>query len=348
MKILLPLAWLYGGIMQVRNWLFDHQWLKQERFALPVINVGNLAVGGTGKTPHTEYLLRLLTEAGWQCAMLSRGYGRKTKGYRRAQGCAPDEVGDEPWQVQQHFPSVRVSVCERRVEGIRRLMEEAQPEVIVLDDAYQHRYVQAGLNLLLTDYARPYDQDAVMPAGRLREFKSGARRAHLVIVTKCPPDLSEAAMRQLEARLQLLPHQQLYFTTLSYGPLYAFGQCGASPKAPCLETARVLLLCGIARPQSLIDYLKPKCRTLDKDLFRDHHHFSAKEMAALEKKAETYDYVITTEKDAARLADYPLSPALRARLWVQPVTISLLKNANQFNQTILNYVTENSRNRKVD
>ncbi|EJX07438.1 tetraacyldisaccharide 4'-kinase [gut metagenome] len=348
MKILLPLAWLYGCIMQIRNWLFDHQWLKQERFALPIINVGNLAVGGTGKTPHTEYLLRLLTEEGWQCAMLSRGYGRKTKGYRRVQGCAPDEVGDEPWQVQQHFPTVRVSVCERRVEGIRKLMEESLPEVILLDDAYQHRYVQAGLNLLLTDYARPYYQDAVMPAGRLREFKSGAHRAHLVIVTKCPPDLSEAAMHEFEERLQLLPHQQLYFTSLSYGPLYAFGQCGDSPKAPQLDQARVLLLCGIARPQSLIDYLQPKCQTLHKDLFRDHHRFSAKEMAALEKKAESYDYVITTEKDAARLADYPLSPALRSRLWVQPVTISLLKNANQFNQTILNYVTENSRNRKVD
>ena len=195
LRLLLPLSWIYAAIMGIRNMLFDKGVLKQTACGVPSICVGNLAVGGTGKTPHTEYLLRLLAAQGLRTAMLSRGYGRRTKGFIEATAASTGaEVGDEPLQVKQKFPDTRVAVCESRVEGCKKLLQTpagTEPQAIVLDDAYQHRYIKAGLYLLLTDFSRLFTRDCVLPAGRLRENRSGARRADAVVVTKCPELLGE-------------------------------------------------------------------------------------------------------------------------------------------------------------
>ena len=351
MKIFLPLSWIYGGVMAFRNWLFDHGHLTQEKIDLPVISVGNIAVGGTGKTPHSEYLLRLLTKQGYKCAMLSRGYGRKSKGYQTARGSQPYQVGDEPWQVQKKFPNVDVCVCEKRVTGIHRLRETIHPEVIILDDAYQHRYVKPGLSILLTDFSRPYYHDQVMPAGRLREFKNGAKRADIILVTKCPKGISGILQQEMTAFLQPRPWQTVYFTYFDYGKLYPFEQREHAEDQPYedLSSSRILLLCGIAQPKSLINYLQPHCQTLKLAAFPDHHNFSDEEIEKLGQEAKAYDWVVTTEKDAARLSSYQLPETLKKRLLVQPVEVRFINNqAEKFNQTILNYVTENTRNSKLD
>lgn len=346
-RILLPFSWLYAGIMALRNWLFDKGILSQTSFDLPVISVGNLAVGGTGKTPHTEYLLQLLSREGHPCAMLSRGYGRQTHGFVEGRDKSPQEIGDEPWQIQRKFPDVRVCVCEKRVEGIRHLLERGpRPDVILLDDAFQHRYVQPGLSLLLTDYRRPYYQDHVLPAGRLRENRGGARRAHLIIITKCPEHLPEAERATIRRQIAPLPGQSVFFTHFAYGNCYAF-----EPERRCgtLCGKRVLLLCGIAQPQPLVAHLQPLCETLDTAFFPDHHDFTAAEIERLGERAAHYEVVVTTEKDAARLSGHSLPDTLSERLWVQPITIKFIHGeSDKFNQIITNYVTENSRNSTVD
>ena len=351
MKLLLPFAWIYGGIMAFRNWLFDQGKLPQTEFDLPVIAIGNLAVGGTGKTPHTEYLLKMLGEQGWHCAMLSRGYGRKTKGFMQVAGNGPQEVGDEPWQVQQKFPQAEVFVCEKRVEGIQRILGRKEvPEIILLDDAYQHRYVKPGLSILLTDYSRPYYSDDVMPAGRLREFRKGYQRAHLLLVTKCPDQLSEKEQRDIIQKLAPLPHQSVFFTCFKYGKIYPYHKkVSIVEKEKDLNDSRILLLCGIARPQQLLDYLRLQCKALEMAFFPDHHNFTQSEIDQLTQQAAHFDKVITTEKDAARLKGYTLSPTFSQRLWVQPIEVHFLNNeSNKFNKIITDYVTENTRNSKLD
>ena len=345
MKILFPFAWIYGSVMAVRNWLFDHGYLSQQSFNLPVISVGNLSVGGTGKTPHTEYLLRLLSHTGKRCATLSRGYGRNTHGYYEAKGNGPSEVGDEPWQIQTKFPNIRVCVCEKRVEGINQMLKANAPEIILLDDAFQHRYVKPGLSVMLTEYSRPYFADYVIPAGRLREFRGGAKRADIIIVTKCPETVSSSKIEDFKKCIAPLPHQRVFFTRFAYGKIYAFAMSENKERivqTEDLKQSHILLLCGIARPKNLIDYLQSKCHTLDVASFPDHHNFTEKEIQELGNRAKRYDKVITTEKDAARLTAYHLPTALKQRLLVQPIEVEFLNNDTQkFNKIIIDYVTKN-------
>lgn len=364
MKIWLPIAWLYGGIMALRNWLFDVGMLPQREYPIPVISVGNLAVGGTGKTPHTEYLLRLLTQQNRSCGVLSRGYGRKTTGYREGKNSSPAEIGDEPWQIQHRFPQARVCVCEKRTIGIEKMSADPSLEVVILDDAYQHRYVKPGLSILLTEYVRPYYTDYILPAGRLRESRKGARRADIIIVTKSPAQLPEEEQRKIIKALAPQPHQQIFFSTFVYGKLYPFShnaqeRTGTSEKEPAPANAceqdgerlkkSALLFCGIARPQGLIDFLRPKFSLFETIVFADHHNFSEKEIEKLAEKARDFDYVITTEKDAARLRSYPLPKTLHDRLWVQPVEVRFLNETHHlFNSIITNYVTAHSRNSQLD
>ncbi len=358
MKVLLPFAWLYAAVMALRNWLFDCGWLKQRTFPLPVISVGNLAVGGTGKTPHTEYILRLLSRSGLFCGMLSRGYGRTTRGFVEGAGSAASAIGDEPWQVQHSCSAVRVCVCEDRCAGLDRMLQsERRPDVVVLDDAYQHRYVKPGLSVLLTDYASLYCDDAVLPAGRLRESAAGARRADVIVVTKCPPHLSRSEQQRIEKRLRPEAHQHLFFSTMAYGNIYnvypeANGLTqGTQEDAPVLRLCqqRVLLVCGIARPQAFIEYFRSRCASVEPLTFADHHRFSSEELSHIGRLAEQVDMVITTAKDAARLSDYELPLALREKLCVQPIEVKFLNDDTpKFNQIIMDYVTENTRDCAVD
>ena len=354
---LLPLSCIYGWGVSLRNKLFDWGWLRSESFSIPVICIGNLAVGGTGKTPHTEYLIRLLQQAGLQVATLSRGYKRKTKGYVLATSrSTAREVGDEPCQMKRKFPHVRVAVDANRRQGIGKLMQLDTPrtDVILLDDAFQHRYVNAGLNILLTDYNRLFCEDRLLPAGLLREPASGKNRAQMVIVTKCPKDIKPIDFNITAKRLQLYPYQQLYFTQVRYGspmPLFPEKNIRAiHPDALTGENTQILLVTGIASPRPMLEEVQRYTRQVTLMDFDDHHEFSAGDLRLIGQKFARLGaknrFILTTEKDAARLKDHPALPSeLKPHIHVLPIEVDFIKKKKDiFNQNILKYVRTHSRN----
>lgn len=352
--LLLPFAWLYGLVVMGRNLLFDAGVLRSRRFPLPVIAVGNLAVGGTGKTPHTEYLLRLLSD--FRVAMLSRGYGRRTVGFALAtdSGRASD-IGDEPAQMHRKFPEVVVAVDENRREGIEILMREQNHpiEVIVLDDAFQHRYVRAGMNLLLTDFYRRFTHDFLMPVGRLREPASGKKRADIIIVTKCPENLSADEAARIRKEMVLQAGQKMFFTTFGYGEAYPLFPQSASVAEQCLAGKPVLLVTGIAKPAPLRRYLEQTAASVTELAFPDHHNFTTIDLRRMSDALASLPQdavVVTTEKDAERLVEMSgLDNRLRRCLLVQPITVRFLfGQQEEFNQNILDYVAKDTRNCAVD
>lgn len=352
-----PVAWLYGVGVELRNKLFDWGWLRSESFSLPVICVGNLAVGGTGKTPHTEYLIRLLRSQRLNVATLSRGYRRKTTGYVLADvQSSVTSIGDEPRQMKAKFPDVRVAVDEDRCHGIRELMklDKPQVDVVVLDDAYQHRRVKAGLNILLTDYHRLLTDDVLLPAGRLREPAEGKARAQVVVVTKCPEDIKPIDFNIITKKLNLYPWQQLFFTGLRYGRLQPVfpGRVKPSDRQEVLDKSKqVLLVTGIAQPAPLVKEMEERAGNVVHLAFGDHHDFNRRDFQRIEECFDSMQgkpcLVVTTEKDATRLKGHPLLPdRLKAHLYALPVEIKILQNQQlAFNQTIINYVRTNPRNR---
>lgn len=359
MKFLLfPFSLIYAAVMAVRNWMFDRGLLSSSSAPIPTICVGNLSVGGSGKTPHTEYLLRLLQSEGWHCGMLSRGYGRCSKGYVAGNGKNALEIGDEPWQIMHSCAPAKVSVCEKRPEGLKRMLEESDaPKVVVLDDAYQHRYITAGLYILLTDYARPYFRDYVLPAGRLREARSGAKRADIIVVTKCPGDLSETEQQRIRKCLRLLPHQSLFFSKMEYGILWnPFSEAdplthGTNVNAPIcnMRTLDALLVCAIAHPEEFVKYFQAQCASVNVLSFPDHHRFTAADISAIADRAQDADIIITTQKDWARLSECDLPDVIKQKLCVQPIEVRFLhQTENTFNQIILDYVTKDSTNSRMD
>lgn len=354
---LLPFSWMYGWGVGLRNKLFDWGWIRSKSFHIPVICIGNLAVGGTGKTPHTEYLIRLLQQAGLQVATLSRGYKRKTKGYILATSqSSAHEVGDEPCQMKQKFPHVRVAVDANRKQGIERLMQMDTPrtDVILLDDSFQHRYVKAGLNILLTDYNRLFCEDCLLPAGLLREPVSSKNRAQIIIVTKCPQDIKPIDFNITAKRLQLYPYQQLYFTQICYGsPIPLFPEKNHRPLLPDSLTGtdtQILLVTGIASPRPMLEEVQKYTRQVTLMAFRDHHDFNANDLNLIAQKFARLKapnrFILTTEKDAVRLKDHPaLSSELKHNIYVLPIKIDFLLNQKEiFNQNILKYVRTHSRN----
>ena len=354
-----PLAWLYGLGVWVRNKCFDWGWLRSESFDLPVICIGNLTVGGTGKTPHTEYLIRLLRNQRLNVATLSRGYRRKTKGYVLADAqSSATSIGDEPRQMKAKYPDIRVAVDEDRRHGIRELMMLTGPrvDVVLLDDAFQHRHVRAGLNILLADYHRLPCDDALLPAGRLREPFEGKDRAQVVVVTKCPDDIKPIDFNIVTKKLGLRPWQSLFFTGLRYGrPWPVFPQRARAAERPEAigKDQHVLLITGIAQPAPLVEELQAKAAHVEHLAFGDHHDFCRKDFCLMEECFDrlegTHRLLVTTEKDAARLKDHPLMPdRLKPYLYALPVEIKVLQNQQlAFNQTILNYVRKNPRNSSV-
>ena len=366
--LLLPFAWAFDAVTRLRNALFDTGVMRRRSFPLPVIAVGNLSVGGTGKTPHTEYLLRLLS-GDRRVAMVSRGYGRSTRGFRLASpGDTAGDIGDEPWQMWHKFPQILVAVDGDRCEALDRLLADgrALPDVAVLDDAFQHRHVRAGLYVLLTEYGRLYTDDWLMPVGRLRESARGARRADIVIVSKCPHSLTPDQAAAVRRRLRLRAGQELFFTAVDYGVPYPLFRDDALPvmSAPL----RVLVLTGIARPRPLLDYVGRDGVAVTSLAFPDHHAFSARDVRRINDAFARLPFgsvAVTTEKDAARL--FPLrealSPALRRALYVQPVETVFLDPRydtpaqacgtaepaqERFNQIISDYVERDTRNRQMD
>lgn len=304
---------MYGLLMTLRNWCFNHGWLEQRKADVPVISVGNLAVGGTGKTPMVEFLLRQLQSRGQHPAVVSRGYGRRTRGPLVANASSTaDDIGDEPLQIYRKFGSattadasrVPVIVSEDRRKALPLLAQEAPDcDVLLLDDAYQHRYVQRDCNILLTDYHRLYTRDRVLPWGRLREPRRGAQRADIVVVTKCPATLTPQEAEAIRTELALCPAQQLFFATIGYGPLPP--ELIAPVGGPQIE---VNLLTGIANPGPLLDHLASQGVHIQQHLcYGDHHRFSESERENIKRLAST-TFLLTTEKDAARLPDVPVMP----------------------------------------
>ncbi|MGI6243208.1 MAG: tetraacyldisaccharide 4'-kinase [Prevotella sp.] len=355
---LLPLSWLYGIGVSIRNQLFELGILKQRTFDIPVISVGNITVGGSGKTPHIEYLVRLLKDI-VKVGVLSRGYKRKSRGYVLADNNSNiHDIGDEPCQMKQKFNDIYVAVDKNRCNGITRLTSDPETndvDVILLDDAFQHRYVQPGINILLVDYHRLIIYDKLLPAGRLREPMKGKNRADIVIVTKCPKDLKPMEFRVLTKALNLFPYQELFFTCIDYNPLQpVFAQEAhtlKSVKSPlaALTGQNVLLLTGIASPEQMKNDLKSKCRTISMLAFGDHHAFNSKDVDRINEafaEMPSPKIIVTTEKDSTRLVNLEgLSSEVKEKLYALPIKVKfMLGQEEKFNNKIISYVRKNSRN----
>ena len=335
-KLLFPFAISYGLITSIRNFLFDKGILKSYSFDLPVIAVGNLSVGGTGKTPQIEYLIRLLSDT-YKIATLSRGYKRQSKGFILAQaGTNAKILGDEPFQFFQKFPSIQVAVDADRKNGIEQLLSlPEKPEVILLDDAFQHRKVKAGLYILLTSFGDLYSDDFMLPTGNLRESRDGAKRANIIIVTKCPFNLSLEEQNKIKKRLKVGVNQELYFTFIAYDD-YIYGE-NRTINVNEIQTATKVLVAGIAKPEPFFSYLQNSndvCLS-----FPDHHNFTDKDLLEIKNLAQN-NIIITTEKDYVRLKGSVPSE----QLFYLPIQSSFVSGSENFNKTILDYVGTSTRN----
>jgi tetraacyldisaccharide 4'-kinase len=342
-KILFPFAILYGVIISIRNFLFDKNILKSYSFDVPVIAVGNLSVGGTGKTPQIEYLIRLLSPK-YTIATLSRGYKRKSEGFVLADSTSNAEIlGDEPFQFYKKFNNIQVAVDADRKNGIEQLLLQVpKPNLILLDDAFQHRKVKAGFYVLLTSYGDLYSDDFMLPTGNLREHKSGAKRADVIIVTKCPEELSVAEQNNIKIKLGLSANQELYFSFIAYDDcIYSENKKVALRD---VQNESQLLLAGIAKPEPFFSHLKVNTNKQEVLQYPDHHSFTEKEILDLINKAQN-QIIITTEKDYVRLKSHNIEGILATQLYYLPIRSSFLSNRENFDTTILNYVGKSSRNR---
>lgn len=338
--LLFPFALLHWIVLVIRNWMYDIKLLQGSSFNFPVISVGNLALGGTGKTPMIEYLIRRLSST-YRVATLSRGYRRRTRGFTIADDTSTAlEIGDEPMQVHVKHPGVTVAVGEERVVAIPQILyQKPDTQVILLDDAFQHRAVRAGLSILLTEYGNPYSRDLLFPCGDLRDIRRSARRADMIIVTKCPSDLSVAKARGYREELRIEQQQTLFFTTLDYGqPYHLF-----HPEKRChLQEQDVLLICGIANPEPLKHWLTGQARSFDLMRFPDHHIFSMQDLRAIRQQFDAMPgrekCLLTTEKDAVRLIKFG-KELERYPLYVIPVTHRFLfDEAPVFDQRLIHFI----------
>ena len=334
-QLLFPIAVLYGLITSIRNYLYDKGILKSHAFEVPIIAVGNLSVGGTGKTPQIESLIRLLSPH-YKVATLSRGYKRKSKGFVLADSHSnAEQLGDEPFQYYKKFPQIQVAVDADRCNGITQLLaQKDKPEVILLDDAYQHRKVKAGFYILLTAYDDLFCNDWLLPTGNLRESRSGAQRADMIIVTKCPKDISEIAQQNIKKKIGLdIP---VYFSFIDYDEK-VYNETESKSVAE-IKSADKLLLAGIAKPEPFFGYLQSG--NDEQLVFPDHHHFTENDYKTIENKANNR-LIITTEKDYVRLKNQHL----KATVFYLPIKSSFISNSDYFDKTILNYVGTSTRNR---
>lgn len=347
--LLFPFSVLYGLVVSIRNWCYDAGLFKSRIFKLPVISVGNLDVGGAGKSPMTEYLIRLLKDQ-YKIATLSRGYGRETKGFIQADNTATAaQIGDEPAQFKHKFPDVTVAVCEDRVTGINQLMNTH--EAIILDDAYQHRKVKPGFSILLFDYTRLNEPRIVLPAGNLREPFIGRWRADVIVISKCPENLSSYEQTVIAQKIKPFPFQQLFFTSIAYQHLQPMS--GNNPPVAIDKNTTIFLLTGIANASPLLQYLQGFTANIIHHKYPDHHPFSLKNITKLADEFEACPaekkLLITTEKDAQRLGEQHLLHLVsKLPFLVLPIGIEFLNNRqSQFDDLILQYVREHTAHRGI-
>ncbi len=330
--MLLPLSKIYGFAVGVRNLMFKWHILKQREFPVPVVVVGNISAGGTGKTPHTEYVIDLLRYK-YHIGMLSRGYKRKTKGFVLATSrSTPLDIGDEPYQIYQKFGcDISVAVCEDRCTGIEELLRlDPRINLIVLDDAFQHRYVKPTVSIVLTEFNNPVFFDKLLPLGRLREPAKAIYRADMVVVTKCPPQLKAIEYRIFKNNLKLFPYQKLFFSRFNYTslrPLFPDIRKDAPHMSWLGQDDTVLVLSGIANPKPLVRYLKGFKASIKVKVFPDHHNFNRKDLDAITKRFNELEgkqkIIVTTEKDAVRLINNPYFPhQLKPHIFYQPIDVT--------------------------
>ncbi len=332
--ILLPFSGFYWLFTYIRNLCFDKNILPQTEFSLPLISVGNITVGGTGKTPHVQYLVNLLRNK--NVATLSRGYKRKSEGFVLANAeTSVSTLGDEPFLLQQRFPDLHVAVCEKRVEGVSKLLETVSDlDAIILDDAYQHRYVKPGLQLLLVDYNRPLWNDWVFPAGMLREGTYAVSRAHIVVVSKCPQSMAETETKLWRQKLRLRDNQQLFFSAMQYDAIYQYSTKLEVEAQQFLTSRPVSVVTGIAQPKPMIDYVQSFGGRCIAKTYPDHYAYSEEDAKELVELAQNYT-LLTTEKDVYKLSEC-VDPAL---LYVLPIMPRFLFGAQpDFDSAILSFV----------
>jgi len=355
---LYPLSLLYGFITGIRNFLYDFGIIPAEEFDLPVISVGNITVGGTGKTPHTEYLAGLLRE-NFKVATLSRGYKRKTRDFRIASSSSMvREIGDEPMQIFRKFPDVFVTVDRNRVHGVNRILDaKPETEVIILDDAFQHRRITPGLSILLSDFERLIVRDHMLPYGNLRESKENIRRADIILITKSPENLSPIQRRLIVKEVDKAPYQNLYFTSLKYKtPLPVFNY--QNREEQIFEIADpaecgIVLITGISNPLPLKEYLQKTFGEITHLSFPDHYNFKEKDIASVSTAYNDLKsqkkYLFTTEKDAVRLREFTnIAEPMRSAFFYIPIGIYFLNDdMDEFNNMIVDYVRNNKRNNRI-
>ena len=354
-KWLSPFSLIYGLGVRLRNKLFDWDILRSKSYDIPILSVGNITVGGTGKTPHIEYLIRLLASS-YRIAILSRGYKRKTRGFVLAtHSSTAREIGDEPFQIKHKFPEIVVAVDSNRRRGIEKLMRlTPEIDVILLDDAFQHRYVTPSTSILLSDFNRMIYEDKLLPYGRLREPIGEKSRAQIVIVTKCPKDIKPIDFRIISKRLQLYPYQRLYFTGLCYDELIPLfpNEIHNPISITNIKKDKALLISGIASPQPFIQYIQNFVSKTESLCFPDHHSFSAKDIEKIRNRAlkmkngTTLPHIIVTEKDAARLIHNPhLTNEIKQNLYYLPLKICFLQDqGTAFDAQIKDVITKNRKN----
>jgi tetraacyldisaccharide 4'-kinase len=348
---LFPLSIIYGFVVWFRNKLFDFKIIKQHEFDIPVISDGNISVGGTGKTPHSEYIISLF-QKDFNIALLSRGYGRKTKGFLIAdENSTSKTIGDEPMQIKKKFQNITVAVDEKRVRGINKLTENSDLNLVILDDAYQHRSVKPGMNILLIDYYNLISEDHILPAGNLRESETEKYRAHIIFITKSPKNIKPIDRRIIEKDLVLYPYQSLYFTTLNYGNLINIFNKNT---IELNNKTHYLILTGIANPKPLYKYISDIADNTTKIKFSDHHKWSSHDFekikTAYKNISEINKIIITTEKDYIRLIDSEFIELIKELpIYYIPIEVDFLDQEQKkvFNKQIVNYVKKNKRSYRL-
>ena len=353
-----PLSWIYGFAVELRNTLFDNGILKQSEYSIPIICVGNLTVGGTGKTPHIEHIIRILTDR-YKVAVVSRGYKRKSKRLQVVEvNSDVNRVGDEPLQIKKKFPETTVIVDKDRRNAIAYLLAPENglhPDVILLDDGYQHRYVKPSMSILLVDSNRPIFEDQLLPAGRLREPFRRKDRASIVVVTKCSDEMRPINFRIFANGLNLFPFQSLFFSKFVYNQLQPVFP-DFNPNSYGLDEIRkkqVLLVAGIASTKSLEDKMSKKTYNLHTLFFPDHHFYGKDDIKAIEKEfaeLSSDKIIVTTEKDATRLQSlHYLSDELKEKLFFLPIKVSFIENEENesFNKKIINHVKNYQKNSRL-
>ncbi len=327
--LLLPFSILYGVIVSIRNWLFDIHIIRSTSFDFPIITVGNLSVGGTGKTPQIEYLIRLLQHH-YSIAVLSRGYKRKSEGFVLAnEKSTVLDLGDEPFQYHQKFGKVQIAVDENRVNGVQQIMQiKPKTDIVLLDDAYQHRKIKAGFQVLLSSYDSLFYNDFMMPTGNLRELWWGKRRADIIVISKCPENLSDQEQQKITKRINPSKNQQIFFTKIAYASK-VLGSKQLDLKL--FFKNKIILVTGIAKPKPLLNFLNKQGVDFEHLKFPDHHHFTETELKMIKLKSKKAK-ILTTEKDYVRLENEI------DELYYLPIEIQFLNQKETFDQKILSFV----------